>query len=159
MAAGVGLANVLRTGSLFVAVITCFSFKRLFARPIHGRPMYSLMNGIGVGSAFVISGFPSGRVRMKKVTPSVPLAFPASQKRRTAGPKRLQSSAPSFSTWRSCASTPPGYTFVIVESPAKARTIQKFLDLKKYVVDSCMGHIRDLPGFCSHFDLNTVFSL
>lgn len=38
---------------------------------------------------------------------------------------------------------------VIVESPAKARTIQKFLkDMKdehrEYVVDSCQGHIRDL---------------
>jgi reverse gyrase len=32
---------------------------------------------------------------------------------------------------------------VIVESPAKAITIQKFLG-KNYIVDSCAGHIRDL---------------
>ena len=34
---------------------------------------------------------------------------------------------------------------VIVESPAKARTIEKYLG-GKYVVKSSVGHIRDLPG-------------
>ncbi|HWR38862.1 MAG TPA: type I DNA topoisomerase [Patescibacteria group bacterium] len=35
-------------------------------------------------------------------------------------------------------------TLVVVESPAKAKTIEKFLG-KKYVVKASMGHLRDLP--------------
>ena len=37
-----------------------------------------------------------------------------------------------------------GKSLVIVESPAKARTINKYLG-RDYVVKSSVGHIRDLP--------------
>lgn len=39
-----------------------------------------------------------------------------------------------------------GKTLVIVESPAKAKTIQKFLPEDKFVIDYSAGHIRDLPS-------------
>ena len=34
---------------------------------------------------------------------------------------------------------------VIVESPAKARTIQRFLDSKDFDIQASFGHVRDLP--------------
>ena len=45
---------------------------------------------------------------------------------------------------------------VIVESPAKAKTIKRFLG-KDYVVEASMGHIRDLPQSGLGVDLEKNF--
>ncbi len=48
-------------------------------------------------------------------------------------------------------------TLVIVESPAKAKTISKFLG-RNYFVESTMGHIRDLPKSQLGVDIDNNFS-
>src|ERR1700753_3455855 len=45
---------------------------------------------------------------------------------------------------------------VIVESPAKAKTIEQFLG-KDYVVKSSFGHIRDLPKKGLNIDVDKNF--
>ncbi len=47
-------------------------------------------------------------------------------------------------------------TLVIVESPAKAKTISRFLG-RSYIVKSSMGHVRDLPKSQFGVDVNNGF--
>ena len=45
---------------------------------------------------------------------------------------------------------------VIVESPAKAKTIGKYLG-SEYTVKACMGHLRDLPKSTIGVDIENDF--
>lgn len=47
-----------------------------------------------------------------------------------------------ITAWKNAARKGP--TLVIVESPSKARTIEKFIDSNEYIIDFCAGHIRAL---------------
>ncbi len=51
----------------------------------------------------------------------------------------------------------PMKNLVIVESPSKAKTIQKYLGAD-FSVTSCMGHIRDLPGNDKAIDIANNFT-
>lgn len=74
------------------------------------------------------------RVRRKKTAEptadSAPASVPAKKKPRK--------------TAKGLSSNPQGGRLIIVESPAKAKTIEKYLE-GKYEVVSTMGHVRDLP--------------
>ena len=50
-----------------------------------------------------------------------------------------------------------GQNLVIVESPAKAKTIEKYLG-KNYVVEASMGHVRDLPKSKLGVDIENNFA-
>ena len=50
-----------------------------------------------------------------------------------------------------------GQNLVIVESPAKAKTISKYLG-KNYIVEASMGHVRDLPKSKLGVDIEDNFT-
>ena len=50
----------------------------------------------------------------------------------------------------------PKKTLVVVESPAKAKTIEKYLG-RRYMVRASMGHLRDLPKSQFGIDVENDF--
>ena len=54
------------------------------------------------------------------------------------------------------SSQKPAYKLVIVESPAKARTISTFLG-RSYKVEASNGHVRDLPKSQLGVDVDNGF--
>ena len=46
---------------------------------------------------------------------------------------------------------------VVVESPAKAKTIEKFLGKNTYIVKASVGHVRDLPKSKLGVDIENNF--
>lgn len=52
-----------------------------------------------------------------------------------------------------------GKTLVIVESPSKAKTIEKFLGKNKYEVLASLGHVRDLPKSQFGVDIENDFAV
>ncbi|MHC5051747.1 MAG: toprim domain-containing protein, partial [Planctomycetota bacterium] len=59
-------------------------------------------------------------------------------------------------TKKKAARAKPRKTLVIVESPAKARTINKYLG-RGYVVRHSLGHVRDLPKSRLGVDVENEF--
>ena len=72
--------------------------------------------------------------------------------------KKSSAKAPAKATKKSSAKKTPAYeNLLIVESPAKAKTIKKYLG-SKYEVLSSKGHIRDLPTSRIGVDIENGFA-
>src|SRR4029453_11390389 len=86
------------------------------------------------------------------------LESPPAKPRRVAAKTSNSSPKPKSKTKSKVTSPGPGRgRLVIVESPAKARTIGKYLG-SGYTVKASMGHVRDLPKSTLGVDVDDDFA-
>lgn len=102
--------------------------EQVFSQTVCEGDQIEIMQFVGGGSH---QGAPSTGVRKKNVKKTKPASF---KSHKLKGPKNL----------------------VVVESPAKAKTINKFLG-NDYQVEASMGHVRDLPKSKMGVDIENGF--
>ncbi|HTR52566.1 MAG TPA: type I DNA topoisomerase [Kofleriaceae bacterium] len=83
----------------------------------------------------------NAKAAAKKKPAAVAAKKPAPAK---AAPKKAEEAAKGEALPRKPKKVKPGSALVVVESPAKARTINKYLGAN-YIVKASVGHVRDLP--------------
>ncbi len=86
--------------------------------------------------------------------PEEPVAEQVPVEAPPAGPEELK---PAAKKRRKRKPAKKKHRLLIVESPAKAKTINKFVG-NRYVVMACMGHVRDLPSSQLGVDLTNNFA-
>ena len=89
-------------------------------------------------------------------------AAKSSAKKTTAASKKTSKSTKTSTKKSSAKKTPTAHigknqSLVIVESPAKARTVGRFLG-NDYVVRASIGHVRDLNKYSMSIDINNGFT-
>lgn len=109
---------------------------------------------------------PAKKTAAKKTAAKKPAAKKATTKKTTAktkaakaedGETAAQKPAAKRTTKKSEAKPGTGPKLVIVESPAKAKTIGKYLG-RGYTVTASMGHIRDLPASTLGIDVENGYT-
>jgi DNA topoisomerase-1 len=104
-------------------------------------------------AAITASAEPAGT---KTAKPKAPKAKPASKKKVAPVEPRVVAEEPGEGDAPVEGKKRSGRALVIVESPAKARTINKYLG-SRFVVKASMGHVRDLPKGKFGIDIENGF--